>query len=312
MDVNPVRKISLIGFGEVGGIFGHDFAIAGLGVSVFDILLNEEPSRSAMLAKAQGANVRSCDSLEEALRGADLVISAVTASSAADAARSAAPFLSNGQIYLDINSVSPDTKISIARSVGDSPATFVEAAVMAPVSPQRLKVPMLLGGAAAATVAVRLNAIGMNVKPISERVGVASAIKMCRSIIIKGLEAITVESLLTARRYGAEKQVLDSLAATYPAMGWDGALPDYLISRVAEHGKRRAAEMREAAQAVADAGLEPFTALATAQRQDWLAQTIAKFSLAVPKNEKFAWQELADAIAEAASPREKSSAGAKQ
>ena len=312
MDVNPVRKISLIGFGEVGGIFGHDFAIAGLGVSVFDILLNEEPSRSAMLAKAQGANVRSCDSLEEALRGADLVISAVTASSAADAARSAAPFLSNGQIYLDINSVSPDTKISIARFVGESPATFVEAAVMAPVSPQRLKVPMLLGGAAAATVAVQLGALGMNVKPISERIGVASAIKMCRSIIVKGLEAITVESLLTARRYGAEKQVLDSLAATYPSMGWDGALPDYLISRVAEHGKRRAAEMREAAQAVADAGLEPFTALATAQRQDWLAQTIAKFSLAVPKNEKFAWQELADAIAEAASPREKSSAGAKQ
>src|ERR1700732_1214207 len=192
MDVNPVRKISLIGFGEVGGIFGHDFATAGLGASVFDILLNEEPSRWAMLAKAKGANVHSCDSLEEALRGADLVISAVTASSAADAARSAAPFLSNGQIYLDINSVSPDTKISIARSVGDSPATFVEAAVMAPVSPQRLKVPMLLGGAAAATVAVRLNAIGMNVKPISERVGVASAIKMCRSIIIKGLETITV------------------------------------------------------------------------------------------------------------------------
>ena len=125
---------------------------------------------------------------------------------------------------------------------------------------------------------------------------------MCRSIIIKGLEAITVESMFTARRYGAEKQVLESLAATFPSLGWDGALPDYLISRVAEHGKRRAAEMREAAQAVAESGLEPLTALATAQRQDWLVQAIAEFSLAVPKGEKFAWQELADAIAEATSP----------
>jgi 3-hydroxyisobutyrate dehydrogenase-like beta-hydroxyacid dehydrogenase len=312
MDENAIRKISLLGFGEAGGIFGYDFAKAGLSVSVFDILLNEGPSRAAMLAKAGSANVRACDTLEEAMRGADLVISAVTASSAADAARSAAPLLRNGQIYMDINSVSPDTKLCIARAIGESPATFVEAAVMAPVSPQRLKSPMLLGGAAAATVAVRLNAIGMNVKPISERVGVASAIKMCRSIIIKGLEAITVESLLTARRFGAEKHVLDSLAATYPGMGWESKLPDYLISRVAEHGKRRAAEMREAAQAVADTGLQPFTALATAQRQDWLAQTIAEFSLAVPKNEKFAWQELADAIAEATSPREKSSAGVKQ
>jgi 3-hydroxyisobutyrate dehydrogenase-like beta-hydroxyacid dehydrogenase len=214
-------------------------------------------------------------------------------------------------MYLDINSVSPDTKIEIARSLEKSPATFVEAAVMAAVSPQRLKVPMLLGGADAANATERLRAIGMNVKPISERVGVASAIKMCRSIIIKGLEAITVESMFTARRYGAEKQVLESLAATYPDMGWNGALPDYLISRVAEHGKRRAAEMREAAQAVADAGLEPLTALATAQRQDWLAQAIAEFSLAVTRGESFDWRELADAIAECASPQEKSPAGAK-
>jgi 3-hydroxyisobutyrate dehydrogenase-like beta-hydroxyacid dehydrogenase len=241
-----------------------------------------------------------------------LVVSAVTASSAKDVAESAAPFLRAGQIYLDLNSLSPDTKLEIARTLHESPAIFVEAAVMAAVSPQRLKVPMLLGGAEAATAAELLRALGMNVKPISDRIGVASAIKMCRSIIIKGLEAITVESMLTARRYGAEKQVLESLAATYPDMGWNGALPDYLISRVAVHGKRRAAEMREAAQAVADAGLEPMTALATAQRQDWLAHTIAEFSLVVPKGESFAWQELADAIAEAISPQEKSSTEAKR
>jgi 3-hydroxyisobutyrate dehydrogenase-like beta-hydroxyacid dehydrogenase len=312
MDGKAIRQIVLLGFGEVGGIFGHDFASAGLSVCTFDLLLNAEPSRSAMLAKAKSANVRVSDTLEGAVRSAELVISAVTASSAAEVARNAAPFLRGGQIYLDINSVSPDTKRQVARTLKESLATFVEAAVMAPVSPQRLKVPMLLGGADAATAAERLQAIGMNVKPISDRIGVASAIKMCRSIIIKGLEAITVESMFTARRYGAEKQVLESLAATYPGMGWDGALPDYLISRVAEHGKRRAAEMREAAQAVADAGLEPLTALATARRQDWLAQVIAEFSLAVPKGENFAWQELADAIAEAISPQEKSSAGAKR
>lgn len=311
MQSKPIRQIALIGFGEVGGIFGTDFAAAGLNVFVFDILLNAEPSRSAMLPKARAAKVHVCDTLEETLRGADLVISAVTASSAADVAASAAPFLRAGQTYVDINSVSPDTKQEIARTLHATAAEFVEAAVMAAVSPQRLKVPMLLGGAHAASAAEKLRAVGMTVQPISERIGVASAIKMCRSIIIKGLEAITVESMFTARRYGAEKQVLDSLAATYPDMGWNGALPDYLISRVAEHGKRRAAEMREAAQAVADAGLEPLTALATARRQDWLVKAIAEFSLAVPKGEKFVWQELADAIAEAASPREKSSAGAK-
>ncbi len=177
---------------------------------------------------------------------------------------------------------------------------------MAPVAPQRLHVPMLLGGAGADAAAGRLQAIGMNVTPVSERVGVASAIKMCRSIFIKGLEAITVESMFTARRYGAEQQVLASLAATYPEMGWDSALPDYLIGRVAEHGKRRAAEMREAAHAIADVHLEPLTALATAQRQDWLAQEIARLGLRVRRGDAFSWQELADAIAGAGQAEENS------
>lgn len=311
MPGNPIRQISLIGFGEVGAIFGRDLAAAGFQVSTFDILLDSESSRPAMLNKVKSANVRARDTLEAAIRDADLVISAVTASSALGVAEHAAPFLRTAQIYLDINSVSPETKREIARLLSGSPATFVEAAVMAPVAPQRLEVPMLIAGAGAAFALKQLQAIGLNVRVISDRVGVASAIKMCRSIIIKGLEAITVESMFTARRYGAEKQVLESLAATYPGMGWEGALPDYLIGRVAEHGKRRAAEMREAAQAVADAGLEPLTALATAQRQDWLAQAIAEFLLNAPKGEKFAWQELADAIAELTSPQEKSPAETK-
>ncbi len=263
-----------------------------------------------MLARAESAKVRACDSIEDAIRGANLVISAVTASSAVEAAGSAAPFLRSGQIYLDINSVSPETKREIAGAFSESPATFVEAAVMSPVSPLRLKSPMLLGGVEAVTVAEKLNAIGMHVKAISEQIGVASAVKMCRSIIIKGLEAITVESMFAARRYGAEELVLESLAATYPGMGWEGALPDYLISRVTEHGKRRAAEMREAGQAVREAGLEPLMALATAQRQDWLAKVITDFSLTVPKGEDFSWEELADAIAAATSTKEKSSAEA--
>ena len=242
MEGNSIHKITLIGFGEVGGIFGTDFAAAGLTVSAFDVLLNAETSRSSMMARAKQAAVCVHESLQDAVRSAELVISAVTASSAKVAAASAAPFLRAGQIYLDLNSVSPDTKRAIARTLDESPALFVEAAVMAPVSPQRIKVPMLLGGPHAASVARQLQEIGMNAKLISDQIGVASAIKMCRSIIIKGLEAITLESMFTARRYGAEKQVLESLAATYPDMGWNGALPDYLISRIAEHGKRNRAE----------------------------------------------------------------------
>jgi 3-hydroxyisobutyrate dehydrogenase-like beta-hydroxyacid dehydrogenase len=301
MNENPLREVALIGFGEFGGIFGSDLASAGLRVSVFDILFNSEQSRAAMLAKANDAHVRACDSPEEAIRSADLVISAVTCSAAAQVARNSVQYLGSGQTYLDINSVSPETKREIAQILEPSHAIFIEAAVMAPVSPQRLKVPMLLGGAAAEAVAGRLRSIGLKVTPISERIGVASAVKMCRSVIIKGIEALAVESLFAARRYGAEQEVLASLAATYPHMGWDGPLPDYVISRVAEHGRRRAAEMREAAQTLRNIGLEPLTALATAERQDWLVQEMVERDISVRPGEPFSWQQLADAIAASAS-----------
>jgi 3-hydroxyisobutyrate dehydrogenase-like beta-hydroxyacid dehydrogenase len=301
----PVRQVALIGFGEVGGIFGRDLASAGIRVAAFDILFNSAQSRAAMLANARNANVTACNTLEEAIRGADLVISAVTSSAATGVAKEAAVVLRGGQTYLDINSVSPETKREIARMLEPSNVIFIEAAVMAPVSPQRLKVPMLLGGTEAESVAARLRSIGMNVTPISKRIGVASAVKMCRSVIIKGIEALAVESLFAARRYGAEKEVLASLAATYPQMGWDGALPDYLVSRVAEHGRRRAAEMREAAETLKNIGLEPLTALATAERQDWLVREMAEREIAFRPSETFSWQQLADAIGKTSFAEEK-------
>jgi len=115
-----------------------------------------------------------------------------------------------------------------------------------------------------------LKGFGMNATVAAEEIGTASAIKMCRSIMIKGLEAIVVESFTTARRYGVEDHVLASLHETFPTLDWEqqGA---YLFSRVAQHGKRRAEEMREVAVTVREAGLEPHMAAATAERQDWVA-----------------------------------------
>lgn len=296
MTLRSIRRIAVIGFGEAGGIFGQDFALDGLEVGVFDILLCGGASRESILTKARNARVRTFDSLPDVIQDADLAISAVTASAAIDAAREAAAALCRGQIYLDINSVSPETKRQIARAIEPSGATFVEAAVMASVPSQRLKVPMLLGGTDATEAAQRLQAIGMNATAVSDRIGVASAIKMCRSIVIKGLEALAVESMFAARRYGAEEEVLASLAATFPQMGWKGQLPDYLVSRVAEHGRRRAAEMREVAQTLEGIGLEPLMALATARRQDWLVQEMADRQVAFRSNEPFAWRALADRI----------------
>lgn len=305
MSAQTIRRVAIVGFGEVGGTFGGDLAAQGVEVAVYDILLHAKESREAMLAKARECKVQAKESLADCLRDADLTISAVTASSALDVAKDSARSLRAGQTFLDINSVSPATKRAMAEHFAKGAASFVEAAVMAAVRPQRLKVPMLLGGAQAAELAPRLQAIGMNATVASERIGVASATKMCRSVLIKGLEAITVECLLAARRYGTEEAVLASLAATFPGMGWDEKLPDYLIGRVAEHGKRRAAEMREAAEAVRDIGMEPLMAAAAAERQDWLVREMAAQRIAAPKKD-FSWRALADqleSVAKSSKPR---------
>jgi 3-hydroxyisobutyrate dehydrogenase-like beta-hydroxyacid dehydrogenase len=302
----PFRRIALVGFGEAGGILGRDLAQQGIDVSVFDILLRSKKARPAMLAKAAASGVHAKESLRECLCDAELVISAVTASSAASVAKEAALPLKPGQFFLDINSVSPETKRKEARHFEKSKGHFVEAAVMAPVPPQRLKVPMLLGGKFAAELAPRLQATGMNATAVSDRIGVASAIKMCRSVMIKGLEALAIESLFAARRYGAEDAVLASLDASYPSMGWKGKLPDYLISRAAEHGRRRAAEMREAALAVADVGIDPLLAEVTAERHDWLVDEIVALGLgrgAAEFGDSFSWRALADALAAPAKRR---------
>lgn len=301
----PIRRIAIVGFGEAGGIIGNDLAAQGVEVAMFDILLHAKESRGAMLAKARESKVQAKDSLGNCLRGAELVISAVTASSSLDVARDAAKTMHRGQIFMDINSVSPGTKRADAAHIERSGAHYVESAVMAAVPPQRLKVPMLLGGSYAGELAPRLALLGMNATAVSDKIGVASAVKMCRSVMIKGMEALAVECLFAARRYGAEDAVLASLDATYPPMGWRDRLPDYLVSRVAEHGNRRAAEMREVAECLRDVGVQPLMAEATAERQDLLADAMREENLKYKNMTPFSWIALAEMLSAASSAKKK-------
>jgi 3-hydroxyisobutyrate dehydrogenase-like beta-hydroxyacid dehydrogenase len=293
---NEIQTVALIGFGEAGSILGAELAAQGVQVATYDILLDAPASRDALEGRARAAKVRVANTHAAAIRDAQLVISAVTASSAATVAAQAAKTIRAGQIFLDINSVSPAAKRANAESIEGAGADYVEAAVMAPVPPQRLKVPMLLGGRRAQEVAQALRDLGMNATAFTDRIGVASAVKMCRSIMIKGIEALSVECLLAARRFGAEQEVLASLNGTYPSMGWLDALPDYLVSRVAEHGRRRAAEMREVARTLEDVQLEPTMALAIASRQEWLIDAMSARGITYPREQSFSWRALADRL----------------
>jgi 3-hydroxyisobutyrate dehydrogenase len=262
-------RIAIIGFGEVGSIFARDLRAAGHSrITAFDIAFPDASSKAARNARQQ--EIATAASAAEAVAGAEVVICAVTAGSALAAARSALKGLGHAPFFLDVNSVSPGTKREAASAVNGAGGRYVEAAVMTSVPPHGIRSPMLFGGPHADAFLPVATALGMQAKVFSNEVGGASSVKMCRSIMIKGMEALVTECMLTARRYGVEKQVLASLADTLPHQDWPG-LVRYMMSRALIHGRRRAEEVREVVRTVAEVGLTPMQSPATAERQDWAA-----------------------------------------
>ncbi|MES3022833.1 MAG: DUF1932 domain-containing protein [Pseudomonadota bacterium] len=291
-----LEHIGMIGYGEVGKIFSAALKSHVGMVSAWDVKFAPRVPGNADLLHAAEAGIAACDSVPSLCKGADLIISAVTASNALEVARVVAPHVREGTFFLDLNSASPTTKQHAARLIDGAGGRYVEAGVMTSVAPHGIAVPMLLGGEHAEELAQVLASFGMSAKPVAREIGTASAIKLCRSVMIKGLEALVVESYTTARKFGVEAFMLPSLQETFPGIDWDkqGA---YFFSRVVRHGKRRAEEMREAANMVREAGFESWMAAATARKQDWIAlQTRNGVFAEMPLDA--GWRDYADRLIE--------------
>lgn len=261
--------IGLVGYGEVGRILAEDLRAQGIAVSACDAALGSAQGE-AMREHAQRFGVRLHDSHGALAASSDLVVSAVTASQTVAAAEACAPGMQRGAWFLDFNSASPGAKRRAAAVIDAAGGRYVEAAVMASIPPPRIRVPMLLGGNGAAELAPLLGALGFNATVARDALGVASAVKMCRSVVVKGFEAMVIESFTAARSHGVEDQVIASLRQTFPGIDWEQQAT-YFFQRVIEHGRRRAEEMREAAQTVREAGLDAGSATGTAQAQGWIA-----------------------------------------
>jgi 3-hydroxyisobutyrate dehydrogenase-like beta-hydroxyacid dehydrogenase len=267
---NPLR-IGFIGFGEAGSSIAAGLRSAGIDhLHAFDIRTHAPDFAPTIQKRAAHSGATLVDSSAELAANSDILMSTVTASSALDAARQTLPHLEPRHIYADLNSVSPGSKRNIEELISASGVRFVEAAIMAPVPPNGHRVPMLLGGAAASQFAEILTPFGMRFEVLPGKVGTAVAVKMCRSIVVKGLEALLVECVLAAGQYEADERVFASLNESFPGIDWK-KLADYMVGRVVVHGERRAREMEEVAETLRDIGVEPIMAEAAARRQDWSA-----------------------------------------
>ena len=270
MTTSPLRHIALVGYGEVGRILAEDLRAQGVAITAFDLKFAKADEAAPLRAHAEAHGVAVAASAREVAEGVDLVVCAVTASQTLAAAEASAPGCAGGTWFLDFNSASPGAKARAAARVNEAGGRYVEGAVMTSVPPYRIRVPMLLGGPDADALAALLAPLGFAARVASDRLGVASATKMCRSVIIKGMEAMMIESLVTARHYGVEDSVLASLAETFPQIDWEKQAA-YFFQRVIEHGRRRSEEVREVAETVREAGLVPWSADGTADRQAWVA-----------------------------------------
>ncbi len=295
-----MMQITIIGFGEAGRIYTEELTRRGVQVSIWDKkFLSAEADKLRLLAREM--NVSVAPSFRTALEGTSLILSLVTANNALSVAQEAARLMKSGQILLDFNSVAPGTKRDAAAMIAAGNGRYLDVAVMAPVPPRRLATPLLLAGDDAVEVAQQLTVLGCQATAVSGKVGDVSAIKMCRSVMIKGLEALTVECLSAAQQYGVHDAVLASLHASFPSTGWDAGQADYLISRVAEHGLRRAEEMAEVVRTLNDAGVAGEMSKATGLIQASLPALLAQQQIVYSDLLPFDWKETFNQIHQARS-----------
>lgn len=258
-------RISFIGFGEAGQAIASGLREAGIEqIAAWDILF---PLAEGAKLKAAGEKigVYLAHSAAGAVAQADMIISAVTAASSYEAAESVAPHLAGNPYYLDINSVSPGRKQATAKLL-DGRARYIDVAVIAPIHPKRHKTPLLIAGPHAEAAAPLLHELEMQLKVMGPETGSAAAFKMIRSVMIKGIEALTLECFLAAHRAGIVDAVADSMKPNYPGMDFK-QIADYNLERMGNHGERRAAEMEESCATLRELGIDPLMTEGTVKRQ---------------------------------------------
>ena len=235
-------SVSFIGFGEAGLAIAA--SLGSEGMRAFDIKLSDPATESDMRRRIEDAGVTACDSAATAVKGVQIVICVVSADQAATAAGLAARHLSKDALWLDMNSCAPATKQIAAGPVTQAGAVYVDVAVMAPVGGRGHTTPMLAAAPDPQMVTAHLEAAGLTPRFVGEEIGRASTIKMLRSVMVKGMEALTAECFRAAVRAGVADEVASSLDASKNGLKW-AEQTSYNLERMTAHGIRRAAEMRE-------------------------------------------------------------------
>ena len=296
MSAREQVRLGLVGYGEVGSTLGRGLRGAGLErVAAYDKYAFDGPYADLIQTRAREAGVTLVRSPGELAEAADLILGVTPGSASLESADALASSLSACHVFLDLASATPKIKLGVAERLSATGALLGDASIMG-TPKDGYAMAMLSSGPAGERMPDALVPWGMQIEYVGPRLGTASGIKILRSVLLKGIEALTDEMLLAARHYGLDEAVLASASKTL-ARPWMATVDSVTPSGVI-HAKRRAEEIEMSAEAVADAGVEPIMARAIVQRLRWKESLGLKerFKGVVPKD----YREAIEAIAKAA------------
>ena len=262
-------RLGLVGYGEIGSTLGAGLRKAGLAsVAAYDRYAFDGPYAALIQQRAEQAGVTLVRSNQDLADAADLIVSVTPGSVSLQSAAAFAPCLTARHTFVDFASATPKIKIGVAQLIASTGALTGDASIEG--TPKNgYAMPILSSGPAGEQLRDLLNPWGMRIEFVGAELGRASGIKILRSVLIKGIEALTGEMLLAARHYGIDDIVLASASKTL-ARPWMDTVESLIPSGVI-HAQRRAEELEMSAEAVADAGIEPVMARAVAAHLRWKA-----------------------------------------
>lgn len=252
MEQRSVR-LGFLGFGEAAFIVGKALAANGLsGIIAYSpsgaAAVDSDPIRQ----RASEAGVTLVSSPKELCQRADVIMSLTPGALALTALRSVRRYLTDSHIYVDATTNSAKTMERGAKLLGTR-ANFVDAAIMGALPLSGLKVLIVVSGSQAHAFRGLLAPYGMNVKVVGEKPGAASAMKLIRSVCMKGIAAMLIESLEAAERVGLLHDAADDLARSIDEVPFAQTIKRFVCGS-AVHAERRVHEMTEAMELLKSLG----------------------------------------------------------
>jgi len=266
MTMSRQIKIGFIGFGEVATEFSKGFQQSGLfEVWVYDKILRDPLRKRRVEERATELNVKLAGDIDSLTKGCEIVLSTVTVDAAVEVAKDTAPFLDKQKTYVDLNSTSPGMKREIAHIIKKTGANFIEGAILGAISSYGFRVPIMVCGKRVEKFQNLMNRIGMNMTYVGQVIGKASTIKMLRSVFAKGVEALLLEMLQGAVRYGVENYVMEDICKYMDSSSFLLIANNWLTTH-AIHAKRRFMEMEQVVKTLREIGINPVMATATKKK----------------------------------------------